>query len=49
MAVQQTAMSDGTETIDANIDVTVTDVNDAPICGFNVLPNERRWHDYYQP
>ncbi|NOI34254.1 tandem-95 repeat protein [Vibrio cyclitrophicus] len=26
-------VSDGTETVDANIDVTVTDVNDAPVAG----------------
>ncbi|MBY7660442.1 tandem-95 repeat protein [Vibrio atlanticus] len=27
------SVSDGTETVDANIDVTVTDVNDAPVAG----------------
>ncbi|TKF54986.1 cadherin-like domain-containing protein, partial [Vibrio kanaloae] len=27
------SVSDGTETVDANIDVTVTDVNDAPVSG----------------
>ena len=44
---QSLTVQDGS--VDANIDVTVTDVNDAPVAEFNVLPNERRWHHYAKP